>query len=520
MNETSLRQRQQDIDDLASGALVNLLGKAARISRGGFIWVVTLLCGLEVQALYSLTWGVVSTLNRIGRFGLQRGVVRHLIEARVRDEEQGAELAVAAALRLGLLVSGAVTVLMFATAGWVESFYGKPIATPLRIMAFSTPFMSAAWTLGAAIIALRIMRYNVYVMSIWGPLFLLGGGLAVGFFHPTLEGIAWVQLAMAVVVCLLSVYYYRRFYSIRNTVRHFFAAPSWTSLARFSFPVMITDLLRALLTQLDVLMLGRFVPHEQIYLVGVYVLARRIASSVLKAPQAVDPIFSPVVSELAVQERFAELGQRFVVISRWILLVNLPIFATIFIIGDSLLPLISGTAALTPSEVEVGIEILYILCAGMTVFSAFSSIGALLTMSGRPYLNMVNNVVWLAANFLLNLWFIGEFGIIGAALGATSSRFLVNALWIGEVYGIHDILPFHRSQAKPLLAAAVGAVVGWLAGQALPEPFWSAAGFLISFLAAYFLVLIGLGIECEEREVWARFGARAMRFFGWSRLER
>ncbi len=517
---TSLRQDQQDIDDLASGALVNFLGKAARISRGGFIWVITLLCGLEVQALYSLTWGFVSTLNKIGRFGLQRGVVRHLIEARARDEEQGAEQAVAAALRLGLLVSCAVTVLMFVTAGWVESFYGKPIAASLRIMAFSTPFMSAAWTLGSAIRALRIMRYNVYVMSVCGPLVLLGGGLVIGFSYPTLEGIAWVQLAMTTVVSLLSLYYYRRFYSIRDTLRHLFAAPSWKSLARFSFPVMITDLLRALLTQLDVLMLGRFVPQDQIYLVGVYVLARRLASAVLKAPQAVDPIFSPVVSELAVQERFAELVQRFVVISRWILFVNLPIFATILTIGDTLLPLIAGTAALTQAEVEVGIEILYILCAGMTVFSAFSSIGSLLTMSGRPYLNMVNNVVWLAANFLLNLWFIDHFGIIGAALGATLSRFLVNALWIGEVYGIHDILPFHRSQAKPLLAAAVGAIVGWVLGQALPEPLWSAAGFLIGFLASYLLVLIGLGIESEEREAFTRFGARAMRYFGSLRLVR
>jgi O-antigen/teichoic acid export membrane protein len=509
---TSLEEEQRDIDDLATGAAANFLGKAARISRGGFIWVVTLLCGLEIQALYSLTWGFASTLNKIGRFGLQRGVVRHLIEAKARDDAQGAELAVAVALRLGLLVSCAVTVAMLLTAGWVESFYGKPIAASLRIMSFSTPFMSAAWTLGSAIRALRIMRYNVYVMSICGPLFLLGGGLVVGFSYPTLEGISWVQLAMTIVVSLLSAYYYRRFYSLGNTLRHVLTAPGWKPLARFSFPVMITDLLRALLTQLDVLMLGRFVPQDQIYLVGVYVLARRLASAVLKAPQAVDPIFSPVVSELAVRERFAELGQRFVVVSRWILFVNLPIFATILTIGGTLLPLIAGTGALTRAEVEVGIRILYILCAGMTVFSAFSSIGTLLTMSGRPYLNMANNVVWLVANFLLNLWFIDRFGIIGAALGATLSRFLVNALWIGEVYGIHDILPFHRSQAKPLVAAAVGAGVGWLLGQALPEPLWSAAGFLTGFLTSYFVMLFALGIEPEERDVIGRFGARVMRW--------
>lgn len=509
---TVQQEEQRDIDDLATGALANFLGKAARISRGGFIWVVTLLCGLEVQALYSLTWGFVSTLNKIGRFGLQRGVVRHLTEVRTGDQKRGAEIVVAAALRVGLLVSGVVTVAMVLTAGWVEAFYGKPIATSLRIMAFSTAFMSVAWTLGSAIRALRIMRYNVYVMSVCGPLFLLVAGSVAGFLYPTLEGISWAQLAMTIVICMLSAYYYQRFYSLRNTLRFLFAATSWKPLARFSFPVMITDLLRALLTQLDVLMLGRFVPQDQIYLVGVYVLARRLASAVLKAPQAVDPIFSPVVSELAVQERFAELGQRFVVVSRWILFVNLPIFVAILTVGDTLLALISGAGSLSSAEIEVGIQILYILCVGMTIFSAFSAIGPLLTMSGRPYLNMVNNVVWLAANFLLNLWFISHFGIIGAALGATLSRFLVNALWIGEVYGIHDILPFHRSQTKPLVAAAAGAFAGWILSQVLPEPLWSAAGFLVGFLAVYFAALFLLGVEREERDILNRFRERALSY--------
>ncbi|MBT7594506.1 MAG: hypothetical protein HN559_06330, partial [Gemmatimonadetes bacterium] len=63
------RQRDEDIRDLAGGAMVVLLGKMARASRGAFIWVVTVLCGLEVQGLYSLAWAVCSTLNKIARFG-------------------------------------------------------------------------------------------------------------------------------------------------------------------------------------------------------------------------------------------------------------------------------------------------------------------------------------------------------------------------------------------------------------------------------------------------------------------
>ena len=42
-------------------------------------------------------------------------------------------------------------------------------------------------------------------------------------------------------------------------------------------------------------------------MVGVYALARRIASAMLKAPQAFDPIFSSVGEELAVSGRYGEL---------------------------------------------------------------------------------------------------------------------------------------------------------------------------------------------------------------------
>ena len=77
-------------------------------------------------------------------------------------------------------------------------------------------------------------------------------------------------------------------------------------------------------------------------MVGIYALARRIASLMLKASQAFDPIFSSVVSELAVNNRYAELNTRFKVLFRWILTINLPIFFVLLMIGDVILALIGG----------------------------------------------------------------------------------------------------------------------------------------------------------------------------------
>ena len=57
----------------------------------------------------------------------------------------------------------------------------------------------------------------------------------------------------------------------------------------------------------------------------------------------------------------------------------------------------------------------------MMVQGIFALIGPLLAMSGRPYLNLFNNGLWLAVNFLLNFWLIGRYGIVGRRTGGPRS---------------------------------------------------------------------------------------------------
>ena len=513
---------RRDIADLAGGALVNFTGKLGRSFRGVFLWVVPLLYGLDVLGLYSLAWGLVSTFNRVACFGLPRGVVRFVVEGRSAGDESQVERSIAAALKVGFLASILVVGALLLSAEWFADFYGKPIAEAVRIMAWSAPFVTVVTVFLSAIRARRIMRYDVYVMSIAGPLILLMGGLGVGFASPSLKGIAWVQFAMTLGICLLAGHYFRRFYSLGNCLRRLRGELPWKSLARFSLPVMLASLIAGVLTQLDVFMLAKFVAQEEMYMVGIYVLARRIASSMLKAPQAFDPIFSSIVSELSYHNRQRELGSRFVVISRWILTINLPIFAGLLIVGDSLLTLLAGDQisagdeilTLSPANIEVGIYILFLLCIGMMVQGMFAVIEPLLSMSGRPGLSLFNNVLWLVVNFSLNIWLIKTHGIVGAAIGAVLAVVVVNVIRVLQVYVIHDIQPFRRSQLKPLGAALGAALAGWLVrDQVAFGLFWTMVSSLVVFAGVYISLLCLLGLEAEDRTLLVRLRQRAQRFF-------
>ena len=254
---------------------------------------------------------------------------------------------------IGALASAAVVAALLLATGQVAAFYHKPgqlpLQEPLRILAWSAPFVTASWIFLSATRALRIMRYAVYVFSIAGPLLLLAGSLGIALIGGGTEwtspgqqraaqsgfavAVAWVQLGTAAACGVLAARCFGRHFSLRRSLTSLREAPV-AAMARFSAPVMLADLMVSVLIQLDVLMLGKLVSLTE---VGIYSVARRVASSMLKAVQAFDPVFSSVVSELSHLRREEEVARRFVVISRWLLTVNLPIFATLFIVGDSLL---------------------------------------------------------------------------------------------------------------------------------------------------------------------------------------
>ena len=500
-NYANSAEERRDVNDLARGGFVTFLGKLGRASRGAFLWVITLLMGLDVQGYYSLAWGIVSTLNKIARFGMSRGVVRFVVAERAQTEGHG-ERAVGTALLIVAICSVVISAGMYFSADAIASFYDKPIASALQIMALSAPFMAVCWVFVSAIRALRIVSYGVYVMSVAGPLILLLGGLGVGWLDLGLYGVAWVQLAMAVCISLLAAYFFGRFFSLRACFQHVRQPLRLREMTHFSFPVMVTDLLYAVLTQLDVLMLGFFVSAE---MVGVYVLARRIASAMLKAPQAFDPIFSSVVSELAVNARYSELSARFSVLFRWILTINLPIFASLLIVGDLLLTMIGGDKmqALPEGKVAAGLQVLFILSVSMMLQGSFALAESVLAMTGRPYLNFFNNTTWLCTNFVLNIVFIHFYsmGIVGAACGAFVSTLFVNALRLGQIYRQYTIWPFDSKQVKPLFAAALASLGGVALRDMVAEPAVAVPAALVTFVCAYGIGLALLGVEEEDRKL-------------------
>lgn len=516
-NETPpLDVSPDDAKDIAQGALVNFVGKFGRLAKGSFIWIVTILFGTHILGLYEQTWAIISTLQGVAAFGLHRSVVRFIVEARSAKDKEQEERVLLVVLLLSLAISTFLTGFIFLAADRIVAFYNAPeIGPSLSIMALSLPFLTIGTVLIGATRALRIMRVDVYVTSIAAPIILLIVGSVAGLLDWGLEGLAIAQVLMALGRCLLAVYFYRHNFSFGASFKHLRERLPWSSVLGFSFPIMVNDMINSILQRLDILMLAAYVDPKW---VGIYAIARRVSSAILKLPESFDPIFSTVISDLAFRQEHKQLGDRFVTVARWTLIVGLPFLAAMLLIGRKIVDIFGP-------EMAAGAPTLVVLSIGMTLFGLFALGEPLLIMTGRPYLSLGNRIIWLGINAALNVLLIPRYGILGAALGTSISMNVVNILRVIQVYLIYNIHPLQRSLLKPLSAACIaGLAVWWLmmVDKSFEETIWVILGYFFCFLTIYLYVLTLLKFEKEDRVVIRQMYGRGKQIGAkvWAKVQR
>ena len=489
---------QKDVRDLAGGALVNLIGKIGRLVKGTFIYMVTFLFGKHTLGLYEGAWAIISPLQRLATFGLHRGVVRFFVESRVQMDEDQAYRFLTVAIAMVLFVSITVTGLTAIAIDRIAEFYELPeLGETLSIMVWTIPSLSLTAVLIGATRALRIMRIDVYVNSILGPLILLVTGGITGYMGWGLPGLAVGQVLMGLGSCTVAAYFFTRHFSLQQCWRSTKKRLPWSEMVAFSLPNMLNDVLTGILMRLDILMLNAFVEPT---MVGVYALARRVSSILTKVPESFDPIFSPVVSDLAFRNKHQQLGERFKSIARWTLIITLPLLTGVILAGEQMLLFFDVDSAIST-------DTLIVLSAGMAIFGLLAPSESLLIMAGKPYRNLLIKILWLGLYFLLNYWLIPDYGIFGAALATVIAMNVVSIIRIVQVYTAYQIHPFGLSLLKPMAAVTIALASVGIGKSLIDMSTFSVNLILFAFfLAVYVLVLKLLGLKEEDRMLLKAMG--------------
>jgi O-antigen/teichoic acid export membrane protein len=462
--------------------------------------------GAEAFGLYTLGVTAVTLLARFSVVGLDRGSLRYVSIKRREGEGAAMWQVIWTSIGIGLAVSlAAAAALAFYPEFFLKLFHWddkKALLKLFPIFALALPAMTMTSIGIAGTQAFRTLRYRALIPNFILPTVKLLVTLALLFALgvsalPPTVGFVSAQILGGV----LSVYFLWRLAS-KITRKVQWEPGLLSELMRYSLPLLLSSVLVYLNGRTEIMVLGIF---NQANASGIYNAALRLAGLTMLVLTAFNAIFAPVIADLHHRSQMEELGALFKLVTRWVIIVAMPIFLVQILFPHQLIGLFG-------KDFASGALALRILSIGTLINFSTGAVGIMLLMSGHSSLAMFNSFLTLTIALSLDFLLIRPYGILGAAIAGMISIALVNLINLGEVRYLLGIHPYNRYTLRPFAAAAPALLGGWLWSRWLPvgnilELMVAAAVMSLIYVAA----LLVMGWNEDDRMMMAALSKRFRR---------
>ncbi|MFN2388444.1 MAG: oligosaccharide flippase family protein [Actinomycetota bacterium] len=496
-----------DVRTVARGGGVQIVGQiSARGVSSLFTFIAFRLLDAAAYGLYRIVAQVLAIAGQLGLAGFNYAAMRWIARARAGGDHGGVRGAARVGLSGSAIASAIVTVAFVLSAPLLAGMFQESpsdraeLAELFRIGAAYIPLFAFMQVLRYCTQAYRTMVPSVIVGNIIQPLarFALGvGALALGFEVVGAVSSLVVSIGLGT---LAGIWYFRRILTAdeRAAAPHGEPGP----MVRFALPQAGASLLGIQALGLGVLLLGVLRSDRE---VGLFGLALSIQGPGGVFLSGILNIWAPVVSELHHKGEMERLESLYKTITRWVATFSFPVFAALILEPDLFARIAGG-----PSAVEAA-PVVAILAAGNLFYTGTGPTGYVLSMTGRPVVNLINSVAGVALYAGLGFWIVPEHGMVGMAVVDAIVTAVVNTARVIQAKILVGVQPFGRSFLKPVAATAAGAAT-LLAWRLVPggDRWLEAAGVALAGVV-YVLVLRALGVDAEERYVWEQIRARVGR---------
>jgi O-antigen/teichoic acid export membrane protein/Mrp family chromosome partitioning ATPase len=482
-------ERERQVVGFARGGGLNLVGAVCnQAALLGVTLLVARRLGRVDVGVYAQAYAFLALLSPLSMIGLTHGLTR-FVAVYLAERDPGA---VRGTIRLGLaastLVASAVGVALFAAAPLLArgAFSEPRLTVPLQFVALALPASAFTNAALAATQGYRTMKPFALIGLIFEPVarLLLAGALLLAGMG--LRGVMLALLVSNLGAAVLAALALRRVMGPQT------APPTYAPSRLFSFSAVSwsAGLASTALIWADILLLGLLGNSAQ---VGVYTVATRLVQLATFVMLPINAAFAPRIADLDARGHTESLRHTYQLAESWIVRLSLPGFVLLMVFPADLLALFGRGFA-------VGAAVTMILAVGKFVDAATGPCGLMLNMSGRPGLNVLDNLVGLVLNVVLNLLLIPRFGIVGSAVAWAVSLCLVNGARVVQVWMAMRMLPFERSAAKGLFAGAAALVAALAVRATLQRPAQLLVGAAV-VAVVYLAALLAQGLTAEDRLV-------------------
>ena len=469
----------QSLQKIAKGTGIVFIGTIIGMFLGFVSRVIIVRYTTQTEyGIYSLALVIISIFVTISTLGLSEGSTRCIAYFRGKKEGGKVKGVISSSLKIALIASISLAAISFFSSDFisVSIFHTPALSTPLKIFAIAIPFTVLINVFIAIFRGFDRVDARVYFQNILRPVLYLLFLIAVVLFGLSFIGVVYAYVLSIAATCVVFVIYLMKKLPLSIRSGSSTTNPMTKELLFFSVPLLAVTALQMIMSWTDTLMLGYFKTPDA---VGVYNAALPLASLLSMSLSSMSFIYIPVITQLYSKNLIGELKRCYVILTKWIFLLTLPIFLVLFLFPDVVLNLLFGSRYIGAS---VALQILALgfflnICLGFTYNT--------LLVLGKSNFLMWTFVISAVINVILNVVLIPPMGIFGAAIASATSLIVAKLLNLIKLYRFFEVHPFAKNYLKITGLLVMFLFVFYILRSLVIMSFWMFMALILLFLVAY-----------------------------------
>ncbi len=482
----------QPLDDslkkIAQGTGIAVVGMTLGLLFAFITRLIIARYGLQASyGTFSLALVVLQTATVISGLGLTRGATRYIAFFRGAGEEAKVRTTMLASLRFSILTSIVVSLVIFFSADAIaKGIFNTPDLTPaLQIFAVGIPFFTLI-----SILASFFRGFDRVAPGVFFQTIVLNVITLIILVIITTAGLDFITVFYAYLTAIiltstaLSIYTFKRLPGSISLTHLKESPPITKELFLFSLPLLGSSIISMLVLHVDTIMLGYF---KTLDMVGLYNAVYPLAAFISMPLTALILIYAPVATGLYSLKKMTELRRNYIVITKWLVSISLPIFLVMALFPEAVLHLTFGQDYLTADTILA----LRILAIGFIINNLLGPNGATLIALGHPRFILWATLATAIINFVLNIFLIPRWDIVGAAIASMVAITGINFVRLLRLYSLTKIQPFNKNLFKPvIISVALAFLFQIIAGDFLNITIWLLPIIFILYCGIYGLAML------------------------------
>lgn len=476
---------------LKRGALFNLLGGIGKLLQPLSLLSLTWLFGPALTGQYLLGYSLLEIASGGATAGFADGatIFTSRLESQAANDAEsrhalGAMLANAFAFAGGLSLLVALAAFLFGRTLIARTFpaYGELLPGLYALALALLPRALGAIAIAATKGKLH-MQHDALLNGFVHPALTLLGYLAIYATRGGLGALFCAQLLVEIVVCVLSLRAFARYFSLRELMAAFRGFALDRGLLAFAVPQSFNLTFNRYIARLDAIMLAAFGLGQAE--LGYFGTAAMLTGNLGQIRIIFSGALGPILARHHARGEAAEFQAALSQVARWTCSLIVPVVLLLAVLRADLLGAIS-------SDYGDGNPFVVVLLIPPLTNCAFGMAGACLMFTGHTRVTLANSFCIALLNTAFTYWLIPQYGMLGAALATALASSLITGLQMVELWWLERVTIPLAAVWKPLTGLLLGALMLatlWdPAGLPLPIRIAAALGVTLGYAALLLLL--------------------------------